>query len=48
MQPAALPDPGALFDSLLARKDFKEHPTKISSVLFYLAAIIIHGTVLIC
>lgn len=44
MQPAALPDPETLFDSLLARKKFKEHPSKISSVLFYLASIIIHGT----
>lgn len=43
MQPAALPEPEALFDSLLSRKDFKEHPNKISSVLFYLASIIIHG-----
>ncbi|KAJ5662754.1 Psi-producing oxygenase A [Penicillium macrosclerotiorum] len=42
MLPAALPEPEALFDSLLARKDFKEHPNKISSVLFYLASIIIH------
>ncbi|KAJ6007045.1 hypothetical protein N7522_005396 [Penicillium canescens] len=42
MQPAALPEPEALFDSLLARKEFKEHPNKISSVLFYLASIIIH------
>ncbi|KAJ5504378.1 hypothetical protein N7463_007252 [Penicillium fimorum] len=42
MQPASLPEPEALFDSLLARKDFKEHPNKISSVLFYLASIIIH------
>ena len=43
MQPAALPEPEAFFDSLLSRKDFKEHPNKISSVLFYLASIIIHG-----
>jgi linoleate 8R-lipoxygenase/9,12-octadecadienoate 8-hydroperoxide 8R-isomerase len=43
MQPAALPEPETLFDSLLARKEFKEHPNKISSVLFYLASIIIHG-----
>lgn len=43
MQPPVLPDPGALFDSLLARKGFKEHPTKLSSVLFYIASIIIHG-----
>lgn len=43
MQSPSLPDPEALFDSLLARKDFKEHPNKISSVLFYIASIIIHG-----
>ncbi|KAJ5815526.1 hypothetical protein N7474_007303, partial [Penicillium riverlandense] len=42
MQTAALPDPETLFDSLLARKEFKEHPNKISSVVFYLASIIIH------
>ncbi|KAJ5880295.1 Psi-producing oxygenase A [Penicillium subrubescens] len=42
MQPGALPEPETLFDSLLARKEFKEHPNKISSVLFYLASIIIH------
>ncbi|KAJ5142315.1 Psi-producing oxygenase A [Penicillium atrosanguineum] len=42
MQSASLPDPEQLFDSLLARKEFKEHPTKISSILFYLASIIIH------
>jgi hypothetical protein len=42
MQPIALPDPGVLFDSLMARKDFKQHPNNISSVLFYLASIIIH------
>ncbi|KAJ5102586.1 Psi-producing oxygenase A [Penicillium argentinense] len=41
-QPAALPEPETLFDSLLARKTFKEHPNKISSILFYLASIIIH------
>jgi len=43
MQPVSLPEPEQLFDSLLARKEFKEHPTKISSILFYLASIIIHG-----
>lgn len=42
MQPIALPDPGVLFDSIMARRDFKEHPNKISSVLFYLASIITH------
>ena len=43
LQSPALPDPETLFDSLLARKDFKEHPNKISSILFYIASIIIHG-----
>lgn len=42
MQPVARPDPGVIFDSLLARKTFKPHPNKISSVLFYVASIIIH------
>ncbi|OAX82311.1 hypothetical protein ACJ72_03340 [Emergomyces africanus] len=42
VQPAVLPDPGTLFDSLLVRKQFKPHPNKISSMLFYLASIIIH------
>ena len=42
MQPAALPDPGALFDSLLARKKDEPHPAGISSILFYFATIIIH------
>ncbi len=48
MQPASLPEPETLFDSLLARKEFREHPNKISSVLFYLASIIIHGKWCIC
>lgn len=42
IQPRALPDPGVLFDSLMSRKVPEEHPAKISSVLFYLASIIIH------
>ncbi|KIW96307.1 uncharacterized protein Z519_03376 [Cladophialophora bantiana CBS 173.52] len=42
MQPVARPDPGVIFDSLLARKKFRPHPNKISSVLFYVASIIIH------
>ena len=37
-----LPDPSTLFDAVLVRKKFEPHPTKISSVLFYLATIIIH------
>lgn len=41
-QPVARPDPGVIFDSVLKRKKFREHPNKISSVLFYVASIIIH------
>jgi hypothetical protein len=51
----APPDPGLLFDctssilfllitALLARKQYKEHPAKVSSMLLYFATIIIHGT----
>ena len=37
------PDPSAIFDSLMARGDkFEPHPQGISSMLFYLATIIIH------
>lgn len=43
VQSPNLPDPETLFDCLLARKEYKEHPNKISSVLFYIASIIIHG-----
>lgn len=44
MQPGALPDAGVIFDSIMARKDKnrEDHPNQISSVLFYLASIIIH------
>ncbi|QDS73559.1 hypothetical protein FKW77_001022 [Venturia effusa] len=44
MQPGSLPDPGVIFDSIMARKDCnrEDHPNQISSVLFYLASIIIH------
>ncbi|KAL2862868.1 peroxidase/cytochrome P450 family protein [Aspergillus lucknowensis] len=42
VQSPALPEPEVIFDSLLRRKEYKEHPNKISSVLFYLASIIIH------
>ncbi|KAK8200504.1 heme peroxidase [Phyllosticta capitalensis] len=41
-QPVALPDAGVVFDSIMSRKVSEEHPNKISSVLFYLASIIIH------
>ncbi|KAI7197762.1 heme peroxidase [Hortaea werneckii] len=42
--PGCLPDPGILFDTVMARKNPKgeEHPAKVSSMLFYLASIIIH------
>lgn len=44
MQSGSLPDPGLIFDSIFARKDENRepHPNRISSVLFYLASIIIH------
>ncbi|KAL6238146.1 Psi-producing oxygenase A [Aspergillus navahoensis] len=42
VQSPSLPDPHTIFDCLLRRKEYKEHPNKISSVLFYLASIIIH------
>ncbi|KAK5061548.1 hypothetical protein LTR84_008092 [Exophiala bonariae] len=42
IQPAALPDPGLLFDSLLAREEFKPHPNNISSIFFNWASLIIH------
>jgi hypothetical protein len=44
IQNVALPDPGTLFDELMARPadKFEPHPNGISSMLFYLASIIIH------
>ena len=42
IQPIALPDPGLIYDTVMVRKNYREHPNKISSVLFYLATIIIH------
>jgi linoleate 8R-lipoxygenase / 9,12-octadecadienoate 8-hydroperoxide 8R-isomerase len=41
-QKLSLPDPEFLFDHLLERKDFTPHPTKCTSLLFYLASIITH------
>ncbi|KAF9885228.1 hypothetical protein FE257_000588 [Aspergillus nanangensis] len=42
-RPSVLPDPSLIFDTLLARNGpAKEHPTQVSSQLFYLATIIIH------
>ena len=43
LQPADRPDPGDLFDNLMARDVFKPHPAKLSSMFFNLASIIIHG-----
>jgi len=41
--PAALPDPGDIFDALFARRGpAKEHPTKFSSIAISIATIIIH------
>ncbi|PGH18399.1 hypothetical protein AJ79_00467 [Helicocarpus griseus UAMH5409] len=40
--PAALPDPGLIFDSLFARQEFKSHPNGVSSVFFNWASLIIH------
>ncbi|KAI1403187.1 linoleate diol synthase precursor [Hypoxylon fuscum] len=40
-----LPEPSLIFDSLMSRGDgsaFREHPNRISSMLFYLATIITH------
>ena len=44
LKAGAMPDPGVLFDTVMARKNPKgeDHPNKISSMLFYLASIIIH------
>jgi cytochrome P450 len=42
-RPAVLPDPSHIFDTLLVRDGpAREHPSKISSTLFYLATVIIH------
>ncbi len=43
LQLGVQPDPGLIFDTVFARrKEAREHPSKISSMLFYLATIIIH------
>lgn len=38
----AMPDPGLIFDSVMARNEFTPHPNKVSSVFFYWASLIIH------
>jgi hypothetical protein len=42
--PGALPDPNLIFDSVMKRTHYKKHPNNVSSVLWYWAAIIIHGS----
>ncbi|EXJ93786.1 hypothetical protein A1O1_02179 [Capronia coronata CBS 617.96] len=43
LKPGVLPDPGVIFDAVFARGEkAREHPNKLSSMLFYLASIIIH------
>lgn len=43
LKPGVLPDPGVIFDAVFARGEkAREHPNKISSMLFYFATIIIH------
>ncbi|KAK7510648.1 fatty acid oxygenase [Phyllosticta citriasiana] len=42
IQQGALPDPGLVFDAVFAREEFREHPNKVSSILFYWASLIIH------
>lgn len=42
LQPGSLPDPGVIFDNLFARKTYKEHPNRVSSILYYWASLIIH------
>lgn len=38
LSPGAMPDPGLVFDSVMVRNKFKEHPNKVSSVFFYWAS----------
>ena len=43
LQLGVKPDPGLIFDTVFARREeAREHPSRISSMLFYLATIIIH------
>lgn len=42
LQPGSLPDPGLIFDAVFARETYREHPNKVSSVLYYWASLIIH------
>ena len=42
VQPGALPDPGLIFDSVLAREKFIPNPNRVSSIFFNWASLIIH------
>ncbi|KAF9472703.1 hypothetical protein BDN70DRAFT_777432, partial [Pholiota conissans] len=39
----ALPDPGLMFDTLLKRDRFEQHPGGISSLFFAFADLVIHS-----
>lgn len=39
----ALPPPDTIFESIMARDEFKKNPNNVSSILWYWATIIIHG-----
>lgn len=39
----ALPPPDTIFESIMARNEFKKNPNNVSSILWYWATIIIHG-----
>jgi hypothetical protein len=43
VQPGAYPDPGLIFDSVMARESFTENPNKVSSIFFNWASLVIHG-----
>ncbi|VBB80807.1 Putative linoleate diol synthase with cytochrome P450 domain [Podospora comata] len=38
----ALPDPNLIFESVMKRTEYTEHPNNVSSILWYWASIIIH------
>ena len=40
--PESLLDPGLIFDAVFAREEFKEHPNRCSSIIFYWAGLVIH------
>jgi len=43
IRPGALPDPALVFDSVMKRTEYKQHPNNVSSILWYWASIVIHG-----